>query len=29
MKKEFDSSAEMNEAESIKSNPKNEYIVVP
>lgn len=26
MKKKFDSSAEMNEAESIKSNPKNEYI---
>ena len=26
MKKKFDFSAEMNEAESIKSNPKNEYI---
>lgn len=26
MKKKFDSSAEMNEAESIKSNPKNEYL---
>lgn len=26
MKKKFDFSAEMNEAESIKSNPKNEYL---
>lgn len=26
MKKQFDFSAEMNEAESIKSNPKNEYL---
>lgn len=26
MKKKFDFSAEMNEAEPIKSNPKNEYL---
>ena len=26
MKKKFDFSAEMNEAEHIKSNPKNEYL---
>lgn len=26
MKKKFDFSAEMNEVETIKSNPKNEYL---
>ena len=26
MKKKFDFTAEMNEAETIKSNPKNEYL---